>query len=297
MRVRFALALVMLLTLAGAGASAQAPIPQELERPVQNPSGSPELLKQIGIDQKLNGQLPLDALVRDETGVEAPLQSFFRDKPVILAPVYYECPMLCTQILNGLVKGLRDVSYDPGKDFIVLAISIDPRETSELAAAKKKGYLKRYGRPGTEDGWKFLTGSEESVKRIAQALGFRYVWDPVSQQYAHASGIMVATPEGRISHYFYGVEYRPTDMRLALVQASQGKIGSPVDQVLLYCFHYDPVSGKYTSIVLKIVQGGAVLTALALGGLIFYFLRNERKARKEQALAAGFAPSDVERVG
>lgn len=282
MKLKYAWFLILILIGANVVAMAQSAVPPTLEKPVAgSPSGSPELLKQIGIDQKLNSQLPLDVMLRDETGKEVPLKSFFNGKPVIFAPVYFECPMLCTYILNGLVKGLRDVHYNPGTDFEVIAVSIDPRETPQLAQGKKQGYLKRYGRPGTENGWHFLTGSEENVKRLADALGFRYAWDPASKQYAHASAIMFATPQGKLSHYFYGVEYASKDLRFALVSSSEGKIGTPVEQMLLYCFHYDPQTGKYTSIILGIVQGGAVLTALALGGMIGYFLWKERKSQKQ----------------
>ncbi|OYT71266.1 MAG: SCO family protein [Chloracidobacterium sp. CP2_5A] len=264
---------------------------QQVEMPSQSsmPSASPELLKQIGVTQRLGAQLPLDVQLRDETGVERPLQTYFTDKPVIVAPVYFTCPMLCMQIINGIIKGLREVHYMPGQDFEVVIVSIDPRETAELAAGQKGSYLKRYGRPGTERGWHFLTGREEEVSRLAAALGFRYAWDEATQQYAHASAIMVATPQGQLSHYFYGVEYRPNDLRFALVQSSQGKIGSPVEQALLYCFHYDPVTGRYTPIILTAIKIFAVLTVIALGGLIGYFLWQERKER--QAPAAASSPA------
>ncbi len=276
---------VLALGLYGA-AAAQYGVGQQVEIPAQTglPSGSPELLKQIGVTQNLGAQLPLDVQLRDETGIERPLRAYFTDKPVILAPVYFSCPMLCTQIINGIIKGLREVHYMPGQDFEVVIVSIDPRETAELAAGKKSSYLKRYGRPGAEQGWHFLTGREEEVSRLAAALGFRYAWDEATQQYAHASAIMVATPQGQLSHYFYGVEYRPNDLRFALIQSSQGKIGSPVEQVLLYCFHYDPVTGRYTPMILTAVKIFAVLTVLALGSLIGYFLWQERKARQTSAV-------------
>jgi protein SCO1 len=284
--MKYVLSLILIILGANVAAVAQSAPSQPLATPLAGrPTGSPELLKQIGIEQKLNTPLPLDVMLRDETGKEVPLRSFFNGRPVIIAPVYYNCPMLCTFILNGLIKGLREVNYNPGTDFEVLAVSIDPRETAELAVGKKQGYMKRYGRPGTETGWHFLTGTEENVKRLADALGYRYAWDPASQQYAHASAIMVATPQGKLSHYFYGVEYSPKDLRFALVSASEGKIGTPVEQVLLYCFHYDPQTGKYTSMILGIVQAGAALTALALAGMIGYFLWKERKSQKSAPIA------------
>lgn len=207
---------------------AQYGIGQQIELPTQTglPSGSPELLKQIGVTQNLGAQLPLDVQLRDETGVERPLQTYFTDKPVILAPVYFNCPMLCTQIINGLIKGLREVHYTPGQDFEVILVSIDPRETAELAAGKKQSYLKRYGRPGTEGGWHFLTGREEEVSRLAAALGFRYAWDEATQQYAHASAIMVATPRGDSPTTFTGSNTAPMTYALRLFSRHRAKLAA-----------------------------------------------------------------------
>ena len=173
---------------------------------------------------------------------------------MILALVYYRCPMLCTQILNGLESSLKAVSFNPGKDFEVVAVSFDPKDTPETAAAKKQMYLRRYGRPGTANGWHFLTGDEANIKALTDAVGFHYKYDPATDQFAHASGIMVADPRGRLSHYFYGVEYAPRDVRLGLVEASQNKIGNPVDQILLFCYHYDPATGKYGAIAMNMVR-------------------------------------------
>ncbi len=214
----------------------------------------PGALQGIGIDQRLDQQMPLSLTFRDEAGRDVPLSSFFHGKPVILALVYYRCPMLCTQILNGLESSLKAVSFKPGQDFEILAVSFDPKDTPELAASKKQMYLKRYGRPGTANGWHFLTGSEENIHTLTEAVGYHVRYDAATDQWAHASGIMIATPEGRLSRYFYGVEYAPRDVRLGLVEASANKIGSPVDQILLFCYHYDPATGKYGPLAMGIVR-------------------------------------------
>jgi protein SCO1/2 len=238
----------------------------------------PPGLRDVGLDQHLNNQVPLGLAFRDEAGRELPLASYFGTRPVILALVYYQCPMLCTQILNGLVISLRGMSLQSGRDFEVVAVSIDPTETPSLAARKKTEYLRRYAT--SSSGWHFLTGGEPQIKQLAEAVGFRYAYDPKTKQYAHASGIMVLTPSGRLSRYFYGVEYAARDLRLGLVEASQNKIGSPVDQILLYCFHYDPNTGKYSAIVMNIVRLAGVLTLLILvPALIWLFRRDMRAAR------------------
>jgi protein SCO1/2 len=227
-------------------------------------TGTPEALRGIGIDQKLNEQVPLDLVFRDEAGRARPLREFFRGKPVILALVYYECPMLCNQVLNGLNGSLLTLSFNVGKEFDVLTVSFDPRETPAIAAAKKQSYIHRYKRPGAAEGWHFLTGDLAAIERLTQAVGFRYNWDEASKQYVHASGVMVLTAEGKLSRYFYGIEYAPKELRLGLVEASEGKIGSPVDAVLLYCFHYDPTTGKYAPVVMNILRLSGVVTVLAV---------------------------------
>ncbi len=244
----------------------------------------PPSLQGVGFDQRLNEQVPLDAEFRDEAGQTVKLGDYFGDKPVILVLAYYRCPMLCTQVLNGLVRALLDVPLDVGRDFNVVTVSFDPRETPELAAAKKKTYLERYGRPGAEEGWHFLTGEQEPITRLTQAVGFRYRYDARNDQFAHASGIMVLTPSGKIARYFYDISYSPRDLRLGLVEASQGRIGSATDQVLLFCFHYDPAEGKYGAAVMNIVRAGGVLTVLAIGGFLIVLWRQERrKARQTKA--------------
>ena len=245
------------------------------------PTGkSDEVLKQVGIEQRLNNQIPLDLTFRDESGREVKLGEYFRgDKPVLLTLVYYECPMLCNQVLNGVVGTLEAVTFTPGKEFEVVTVSFDPREGPELAAKKKETYLKRYRREGAGEGWHFLTGDKDSIDRLANSVGFKYVWDEQSKQFAHASAIMVATPQGRLSHYFYGIEYSPKDLRLALVEASEGKIGSPVDTLILYCYHYDPATGRFAP-VMAVLRMAGVLTVLGLAALIYYLTRRTR--RKEE---------------
>ncbi len=242
------------------------------------PSSQPApILQRVGIDQKLGASVPLDLAFRDEEGRAVRLGTYFGEKPVILSLVYYECPMLCTLILNGLVRSLRALSFTAGKEFTVLTVSFDPREGSELAAAKKQAYMRVYGRPEAERGWHFLTGEEAAIRRLTEAVGFRYAFDSETGQFAHASGIMVLTPQGRIARYFYGIEYAPRDLRLGLVEAAQGKIGSPVDQILLYCYHYDPKVGRYSLIVMNVLRLAGVATVLVLGGFLVVMFRRDRR--------------------
>jgi len=240
----------------------------------------PGALQGVGIDQRLDEQVPLSLTFRDEAGRDVPLSSFFHGKPVVLALVYYRCPMLCTQILNGLESSLKAVSFNPGQDFEVLAVSFDPKDTPELAASKKQLYLRRYGRPGTANGWHFLTGEESHIHALTEAVGYHVKYDPSTDQWAHASGIMIVTPDGRLSRYFYGVEYAPRDVRLGLVEASANKIGTPADQILLFCYHYDPHTGKYGALSLGIVRlAGAGFVMVCGGILLFAFLRESRARR------------------
>jgi protein SCO1 len=240
-------------------------------------TGPPAITKGVGLDQKLNAPVPLDVLLRNETGQAVPLRTYFGEKPVVLALVYYRCPNLCSLTLTEMVHGLRRVAFEPGRDYNVVVTSIDPSETPQLAAEAKKAYAKEFGRASFDSGWHFLTGTQDSISRLASAVGFRYRWDDPTRQFVHAGGIMVATPDGKLSRYFYGVRYAPADLRMALVEASQEKIGSPVDAILLYCFHYDVTQGKYTLAIFNILKMGAGLTVLALGGLIFVLLRREKK--------------------
>ena len=233
----------------------------------------PPGLRDVGLDQHLNQQIPLYLEFRGEDGRVAALSTYFGNKPVILALVYYQCPMLCTQVLNGLLSSLRGMSLESGRDFDVVAVSIDPTEGSALAKRKKEEYLRRYAK--SHAGWHFLTGADSQIKGLARSVGFRYAYDARTGQYAHASGIMVLTPGGKLSRYFYGIDYAPRDLRLGLVEASENKIGSPVDQLLLYCYHYDPKTGKYSAAVMNIVRLGGALTLLALGALLVTFWRRE----------------------
>ena len=234
--------------------------------------GKPDVLKEVKIEQRLNEQIPLDLAFRDESGRAVRLGEYFGKKPIVLSLVYYECPMLCNQVLNGLVGTMEALKFTAGKEYEVITVSFDPRETPELAAQKKKTYLKRYGRAEAQQGWHFLTGDKANIDRLTNAVGFNYVWDETSQQFAHASAIMVATPEGKLSHYFYGIEYAPKEMRLGLVEASKGGIGSPVDQLLLYCYHYDPTTGRFAP-VMTVIRTAGVLTVLGVVALIAVLAR------------------------
>lgn len=257
-------ATAVLLALAGAVAA-------------QAETGLPPILRDVGFDQRLGEQVPLDLPFRDEAGHTVTLRQYLGDKPVLLVPAYYECPMLCTLVLNGVVSALRALPFDIGREFRVVTVSFNPTETSELAAAKKAKYLTEYRRPGADAGWHFLVGDESSIRPLLASIGFRYAWDDAAKQYAHASGVVVLTPGGRVSHYFYGVEYPPRDLRLAFVEASNERIGSFVDQLLLFCFHYDPTTGRYSRVALNAVRLGGVLTMLALGTFIFVMLRRDRR--------------------
>ena len=231
-------------------------------------TGLPPVLKDVGLDQRLNEQVPLDAVFKDEQGREVRLAEFFKGKPVVLALVYYSCPMLCNQVLNGMLSSVRQVSFNAGEDFQIVAISFDSRETPQLATAKKQTYVKAYNRAGADAGWHFLTGDDANIKRVTDAAGFRYKWDDKTSQFAHASGIFVLTPEGKLARYFYGIEYPPRDVRLGLVEASQNHIGTPVDTLMLYCYHYDPATGKYGAVVMNIMKVAGVITIGLIVGML-----------------------------
>lgn len=233
----------------------------------------PPGLKHVGIEQHLNDQIPPDLVFLDETGSEVHLQDYFGKKPLILNLVYYQCPMLCGEVLSGLESALRVLKFDVGKEFDVLTISFDPKETPQMAAAKKAEFLKRYSRPGAAEGWHFLTGPKASIDALTQVAGFQYEYDPKTGQFAHATAIMVLTPEGKIAQYYYGVEFAPKDLRLGLIQASQNKIGNVVDEVLLYCYHYDPDAGKYGPIISRVLKLAAGATILVLGTFLIVMFR------------------------
>jgi len=241
-------------------------------------SGLPAQLLNVGFEPQLNAQLPLDASFRDESGRNVQLREYFGRKPVVLALVYYGCPMLCNQVEMGVVGSLKMLSFNPGRDYEVVFLSFDTRETPDMAAKKKAAALSRFGRPETAAGWHFLTGREEDVRAVAAAANFRYSFDEKHNLFAHASGIMLLTPDGRISRYFYGVEYPSRDVRLGLVDASAGKIGTPIDHLLLYCFQYNPETARYSAMVLKIVRLGGVLTIFAIVAGILIFRRRDTRA-------------------
>ncbi|MCG6920697.1 MAG: SCO family protein [Acidobacteria bacterium] len=240
--------------------------------------GQPEILQEIGWDQKLGEKIPLDLAFKDEEGRDVVLADYFGDKPVVLGLVYYRCPMLCTISLNGLARALEVLSFVPGQQFEVLTVSFDANEGTELAAAKKRAYMASYDKSDEgAQGWHFLTGDQESVDRLTRAVGFRFAWDEETKQFAHPAGILVAAPDGTITHYLFGVEYSPKDLRLALVAAGQGEVGNAVDQVLLYCFQYDPKTGRYSAAILNIVRIAGVVTLLAMAGLLLSISRRRRK--------------------
>ncbi|HEY6291908.1 MAG TPA: SCO family protein [Terriglobia bacterium] len=241
---------------------------------VRGASVKPAILRDVGIDQRLNQQVPLDLPFRDEQGNTVRLGDYFGRKPVILSLVYYECPMLCTTALNGLEQSLKELKFNLGQDFDVVTVSFDPAEKPVLAAAKKAVYVGLYGRPGAAEGWHFLTGDQDSIQRLTQAVGFRYNYDPNIKQFIHATGIIVLTPQGKLARYFYGISYPAGNLRLGLVEASEGKIGNPVDEVLLYCCEYDPMTGKYSLIIARVLQVGAAVTILSLGTLMFVMFRS-----------------------
>lgn len=250
-----------------------------LAAPPGNPGALPPALRGVEIQQRLNEKVPLDLAFRDEAGRGVRLRDYFGKRPVVLALVYYECPMLCTQVLNGLASALGAISLDAARDFEVVTVSFDPRETPELAAGKKRTYLARYRRPGAEAGWHFLTGDATAIAALTEAVGFRYRFDPQTDQFAHGSAVFVLTPGGTLSRYLYGIEYAPRDLRLALIESAQGRIGTPVDQVLLYCFHYDPTTGKYGAVAMNIIRLGGIVTIAALSLFLLAAWRKERRGR------------------
>jgi protein SCO1/2 len=244
-----------------------------------NSSSKVSELEGVSIEQNLGTRIPLVLPFFDETGREVALAEYFDDKPVVLVPVYYECPMLCTMVLNGVLKSIRALSFDAGNEYDIVTFSFDPRETHELAKRKKDLYLNKYGREGAEEGWHFLTADSASIAQLARAIGFNYRYDEESNQYVHASGIMVLTPDGVISRYFYGIEYSARDLKFGLLEASESRIGSPVDQLLLYCFHYDPTTGKYGVIVMNVVRLAGTTTAVLVIGFIVLMLIRDRKKK------------------
>ncbi len=264
-----------LLVLAAVMATA-APLSAQWTRQKEDPPPA-QMVQRVGIDQHLGAQVPLDLRFRDEDGRDVRLGDYFGKRPVVLALVYYECPMLCNQVLNGLTQTMRVMSLNAGRDFDVVVVSFDPNEGPSLAHAKKIAYVSKYGRQDAAAGWHFLTGTRRSSAALAKSVGFRYEWDAQSNQWAHGAGIMVLTPAGIISKYFYGIEYGVRDVRLGLVEASNNKIGTVADQVKLLCFRYDPMTGKYGMVILNLIRLGGGLTLAALGTFIAVMLRRERR--------------------
>jgi protein SCO1/2 len=267
---------VFALLLSASAASAQA-VPSGMGPAAQN---MPSVLRNVGFEPQLNAHLPLDLAFRDETGRNVQLRDYFTQKPVLLALVYYGCPMLCNQTEQGVVGALRMLSFNPGRDYEVVFVSFDPRESPDMAAQKKESALVHFRRPETASGWHFLTGSKESIDTLTKGANFRYSFDEKSNLFAHAAGIMLLTPDGRISRYFYGVEYPARDVRLGLVDASAGKIGTPIDRALLFCYQYDPTSARYSASILKIIRLGGVLTILGLAAGMLIFRRRDIAAAR-----------------
>jgi protein SCO1/2 len=236
----------------------------------------PPALRNIGFDQNIDQQLPLDATFVDDAGKAVTLGSFYGQRPVLLAFVYYTCPLLCTQVLNAMTATVSNLPLDAGKDFDLVIVSIDPKDTPAVAAAKKAEFVHRYKNPNAEAGWHFLTGTEPEIRRVANAAGFRYSWDEQTQQYAHPTGIIVTTTDGRMARYLFGLEFGPRDLKLALVDASQGKVGTIADQLLLYCYHYDPMTGRYGIYVMRVLRVAGVGTVLSIATFILVMLRRER---------------------
>jgi len=232
-------------------------------------------LKNVGVDQKLDAQVPLNLEFRDETGKAVRLGDYFGKRPIILNLAYYGCTMLCGEVQSGIIGSLRALQFNPSTDFDIVTVSFDPKETTEQAAAKKKSLLLRYHHPGAEEGWHFLTGDQHNIEALTKSVGFDYQYDPTLNQWAHAAAIMVLTPEGKISKYFYGVEFAPKDLRFGLIEASENKIGTIVDQMLLYCYHYNPATGKYGAVIMNVLRLAGVATVLILGGLVFILFRRE----------------------
>lgn len=255
--------------------------PRTYDPSVDTTTGLPPALDKVGIEQKLGDRLPLDTEFKDENGKIVKLGDYFGKRPVVLALVYYDCPMLCNQVLNGLTGSLKGMSFEAGKDFDVIALSFDARENEkpDLAKNKKASYMERYAHPGTEGGWHFLTGTQESIDKVTKAAGFSYKWDEKSQQFAHAGGIMITTADGTLARYLYGIDYAPKDLKFALMESAENKVGNPAEQLLLYCYHYDPSTGKYGLSILRIMRLGGIATVLGLGAMVFVFWRrNKRKA-------------------
>ena len=245
-------------------------------------SATPEILKHVGIEQNIGVSLPLDLEFNDETGTPVSLGSYFGDKPVILTLVYYDCPMLCTEVLNGLNRSLAPLNYSIGEEFKVVTVSFDPRESPTLASQKKAVYTQRYGRPGTGEGWHFLTGEAAAIDALTESVGFNYVYDETEGQFVHGSAIMIISPKGTVSHYFFGIEYPSEDIRLAIIESSEEKLGNVFDQIMLYCFNYDPEQGRYGVAIMNAMRLAGLVTLLAMGSFMVVMFKRDRRRRRER---------------
>ncbi len=263
-----------------------APMAGYRQAPGTPSSTMPAPLREIGFDQNLNQPLPLDTQFVDEQGRRVRLGEYFGKRPVVLGFVYYDCPMLCTQVLGAMTSTLGVMSLEPGQDYEVVLVSFDPREKPEQAASRKVEYMHRFRRPSAEASWHFLTGEQPDIERLTRAAGFRYAWDEQTQQYAHPAGIIVTTPDGRPARYLFGIEYGPRDVRLALVEAAEGKIGTMADNLLLFCYHYDPMTGRYGFAIMRALRLAGVATVLLIGTSILLMVRRERRK-----LGGHFAPA------
>jgi len=245
---------------------------------------TPKALERVGVEEHLDRPLPLELPLVDEEGRTVALGAYLGPgTPMILTLNYYRCPMLCTYELNGLVQGMKGLPWSAGREFEVVTVSIDPRELPALARAKKRTYVDSYGRPGAENGWHFLTGSPASIEALTRAAGFQYEYDGETDQYAHAAVILLVTPDGRVSRYLYGVQFDPATLKLGLLEASKGKIGSAFERFILYCYHYDSNQGRYALAAMKIMRAGAALTVLVLGTVVSGFWVRDRRRRRESA--------------
>jgi protein SCO1/2 len=261
-----------------------------LAGPVSAQQAPNKVFTEVGLDQDLGAWVPLDLKFRDEQGNVVPLRSFMHGRPVVLALVYYQCPMICTEVLNGMVRSFNDLPLDMGKDYEVVTVSINPNEQPPLAEQKKNTYAQLLHHPERADAWHFLTGEDASIKPLAAAVGYRYVYDEATKQYAHPTGIIVLTPKGQVARYLYGVDYPPKDLKFALVEASGEKVGSPVDKILLLCYHYDPATGTYGFVIMNALRIGGVLTLLLLGGIVAFYLLRDRKSKRRAALVEQARP-------